>query len=157
MQITLPSKTLFDSDLSRYVDILRIPHFRGVLMRDELPNKPLDVECGILNLNTHTQRGSHWICWYKWGKDRYFFDSFGEAPPLELLKYLKTSAEFQSDALAIHRSAVIVQHWGTNECGSLCLFVLKSLSNGIPFSTILSFLSKRFVSSPLLSPLTINI
>ena len=90
MKITLPKQTMYDGELVRYVRILDIPNFRGVKMRDELPAKPFDVECGILNFNTHSQRGSHWVCWYKNDTERYYFDSYGEPPPLEMLPYLKT-------------------------------------------------------------------
>ena len=55
-------------------------------MRDELTGtRPREIECGILNLNNHTQRGSHWTCWFKVGKERYYFDSYGEPPPIKLL------------------------------------------------------------------------
>ena len=148
MRVTLPKQTMYDGELMRYVHILAIPHFRGIMMRDELPVKPLDVECGILNLNTHLQQGSHWICWYKHKKERYYFDSFGEPPPLELLRYLKTPTELKFNTPVIRRSAVTVQHYESNECGSLCLYVLKMLTNGIPFSAILSTLAKRCLHSP---------
>lgn len=156
MEITLPRDTMFDSDLNRYVHILSIPHFRGVMMRDELPSNPLNKECGILNLNTHNQSGSHWVCWYKNQNDRYFFDSFGEPPPMELLIYLKTNSEYQNHLPVIRRSAITVQHYYSNECGSLCLYMLKKLSKGISFPKILNELAERFSKIP--SPsLTINI
>ena len=120
---------MFNSDIMKYVSILSIPNFRGVLMRDELPIKPNEIECGILNLNTHKQLGSHWVCWYKDGTERYYFDSFGEPPPLELLHYLKTSTEINLDLPAIRRSSITVQRYGSNECGSLCLYVLKMLNS----------------------------
>ena len=46
---------------------LKIPYFRGVFMRNDLPRKPLKRECGILNLDgvSGTGRGTHWVCWYK--------------------------------------------------------------------------------------------
>ena len=40
MEVTLPQKTMSDSDIMKYVSILSIQNFRGVLMRDELPFKP---------------------------------------------------------------------------------------------------------------------
>ena len=156
MKINLPRDTMFNSDLEKYVDILSIPHFRGVMMRDELPNIPLKRETGILNLNTHDQSGSHWICWYKHNNDRYVFDSFGETPPIELIRYLKTPLEYQNALPVIHRSAVTVQHYNSNECGSLCLYMLKQLTNGKTFPKILTELGKRFTKSPT-PPLTINI
>ena len=156
MEVTLPQKTMSNSDILNYVSILSIRNFRGVLMRDELPIKPNNIECGILNLNTHKQLGSHWVCWYKNGMERYYFDSFGEPPPLELIHYLKTSAEIDLDLPAIRRSSVTVQRYGSNECGSLCLYVLKMLTKNKSFSMTLLALTKRFLQSPI-SNLTIKL
>ena len=46
-----------------------------------------EVECthteGKLNVHRRevecTQKGSHWASWYKDGKYRYYFDSYGES------------------------------------------------------------------------------
>ena len=88
--IRLPTSTMFDGELIHYVHRLGIPNFRGVKMRDELPSKPWKIKCGILNLNTSRQKGSHWVAWYKNGKERYYFDSFAEPPPIEMIYYLKS-------------------------------------------------------------------
>ena len=143
----LPRKALSDHDIMYYVARLKIPNFRIVCMRDELIGigRPLKNECGILNFQTHLQKGSHWTCWFKNGKDRYYFDSYGEPPPQELLKYLKTAAEYNLPA--IKRSAVTVQQDESSECGALCLYVLKKLSNGVQFSYILDRLLKRYEKS----------
>ena len=113
-------------------------------MRDELPPKTFKQECGILNFNTHDQQGSHWVCWFKSDNDRYYFDSFGESPPVELLTYLKTYEEMKNNSPVIRQSAVTVQHYESNECGSLCLFVLKKLSEKVKLSEILTYLSERY-------------
>lgn len=145
---------MYDGELIRYVDRLKIPDFRCVKMRDELPLKPHEKECGVLNFNTHNQAGSHWVCWYKSGIERYYFDSFGEPPPTELLTYLKTYEELRKNSPVIRRSAVTVQHYQSNECGSLCLFVLKKLSEKEPFCDILMTLLQRY-DHP--SPLILNV
>ena len=62
--IELPRRTLSDDDIMEYIQILKIPYFRGVKMCDELPLETRIYECGVLNLNIHTQKGSHWTCWY---------------------------------------------------------------------------------------------
>ena len=135
---------MYDSDILNYVRRLRIPNFRGVKMRDELPSKPRKIESGILNLNTSYEVGSHWVAWYKDGKERYYFDSFGEPPPIEMMQYLKSNRELELDLPAIRQNAVTVQHDISNECGSLCIFVLKQLSSGITFSKILETLQDRY-------------
>ena len=141
--MTLPTHTMYDGELLHLAERMKIPDFRGVKMRDELPTKPHNRECGILNFNTHDQQGSHWVAWYKSGSDRYYFDSYGEPPPMELVKYLKTYEEMREGLPVILQNALVVQHY-QNECGSLCLYVLKQLSRGVPFSEILTFLHRRY-------------
>ena len=148
MFVTLPELTTYDSDLLHYANILVIPNFQQVKMRDELGKTSSLHECGIINLNKHNQLGSHWTCYFRDGVNRYYFDSYGQPPPRELLEYLKTPLEMNQNAAVIHRSAVMVQHIDTDECGSLCLYVLKKLSDGEPFPEILTFLLKRFATSP---------
>ena len=156
MLVTLPESTTYDSDLTHYANILGIPNFQRVKMRDELAKTSLLHDCGIINLNKHNQLGSHWTCYFRDGVKRYYFDSYGQPPPRELLEYLKTPQEMTQNLAVIHRSAVMVQHIGTDECGSLCLFVLKKLSDGESFSEILTFLLNRFATSPS-SPLVIKV
>ena len=139
--ITLPIHTMYEGELLHLAEQMKIPDFRGVKMRDELPAKPHNRECGILNFNTVDQQGSHWVCWLKSGSDRVYFDSYAEPPPMELIKYLKTFKEMQEGLPVIRQNALIVQHY-QNECGSL--YVLKELSKGVPFSEILTFLRHRY-------------
>ena len=149
MFVTLPKSTMYDTDLEHYAKVLKIKKFRYVKMRDELQRSlPFLYECGIINLNTHDQAGSHWTCYFKNQDQRFYFDSYGQAPPDELIKYLKTPKELKENAAVIRRSAVVVQHLDSNECGSLCLYVLKKLSTGILFSEILNDLTKRFNQVP---------
>ena len=56
---------------------LRLTNFRGVFMKDQLNFTPIRNECGILNLNANSEPGSHWVCWFKHGNEKYYFDSFG--------------------------------------------------------------------------------
>ena len=149
MKVTLPRSTMSDQDILRFVTRIKIPNFRGVRMRDELAGtSPRCNECGVLNLETHSQQGTHWTCWFKEGKDRYYFDSYGEPPPLEIIKYLKTGNELKNDKPVIKRSAVTVQQDESSECGALCLYVLKKLSEGFLFPVILEGLLKRYDGPP---------
>ena len=63
-------------------------------MRDIIPQYPFSIECGIVNLNTSGQSGSHWVCYYRNGSDRIYFDSYGQITPVEIQRYLKTGSEF---------------------------------------------------------------
>ena len=134
----IPDKPLTNFELLDYAKQLNIPNFRGVFMRDELPNKPWAIECGIVNFNTSLEPGTHWVAYYKNKKERIAFDSYGQVILAELRDYLKTEKEKNEDV--IQRNTDIVQK-KTQICGHLCLYVLKSLSLGKTFREILDFLT----------------
>ena len=77
---------LTNLELDEYAGRLNIEHFRGVFMRDTLPQKPQPLECGIVNLNTSREPGRHWVCYFKDGNRRIYFDSFGQVTPPEIQK-----------------------------------------------------------------------
>ena len=136
--LTIPDKPLSNFELLDYAKQLNIPNFRGVFMRDELPNKPWLNESGIVNLNTSLEPGSHWVAYYKNGKNRIAFDSFGQVILRELSDYLKQE---EKNEPVIQRNTDIVQKFNTQVCGHLCLYVLKSLSLGKTFREILDSLT----------------
>ncbi|CAF3368036.1 unnamed protein product [Rotaria socialis] len=69
---------------------LNIQNFRGVFMRDVLPQYSKNIECGILNLDSINGSGTHWTCWIKQSENLcYYFDSFGVNPPIEFKNYVK--------------------------------------------------------------------
>ena len=140
-------KGLTNIDLIKYAQSLKIDHFRGVFMRDTLPHTPHKCECGIVNLNTSHQPGSHWVCYYidKDQKTKIYFDSFGQITPIEVQKYLKTKNEFEMEKGVIQRNTDIVQHVNTHVCGHLCLFVLTSLMREhLSFQDILNKLNDGY-------------
>ena len=105
-------------------------------MRDTLPDKPREKECGILNLNKSSEPGSHWVAFFKDRDKRIYFDSFGQVVPSELSKYLKTSTEFSEDKPVIQRNTDIVQKENEMNCGHLCIYALYNLSQGKDFEEI---------------------
>ena len=86
--ISIPDKALSNVDIMYYKEVLNIPNFRGVFMRDELPKNPYDIECGIVNFNTSLEPGSHWVAYYK-NNDRIYFDSYGQVILDEVKNLLK--------------------------------------------------------------------
>ena len=137
--IQIPDKALTNFELLEYCKQLDIKTLRGVFARDSLPAYPKENECGIVNFNTSSEPGSHWVCYFKTGNDRIYFDSYGQITPYEVQKYLKTKSEI--DKQVIKRNTDIVQPAGTQICGHLCLYVLKSLSDGIEFYDVLKTLT----------------
>ena len=87
--LQLPNRALSNFDILKYVDQLGIPHFRGVFMKDTLPNAPLTNECRIVNFNASSKPRSHWVGYYKTGDLRIYLDSSGKITLYEIQKYLK--------------------------------------------------------------------
>lgn len=98
-----------------YATCLRIPHFRGVFMRDDLPERPLFNESGIVNLDNTSGPGTHWVCYKKMDNKVFYFDSLGNLPPPnELLQYFKSADD-------IMYNYDVKQKGNTSICGHLCL------------------------------------
>ncbi len=119
---------LSNFDLEKLAKELKIKNFRGVFMRDTLPYKIKEKECGIVNLDSIENDGTHWVCYYKNRNKKLYFDSFGLDPPNEIKGYLGDN---------VLMSTFQVQKLGTNHCGHLCLRVLYELSNGFSFEDII--------------------
>ena len=88
-ELDIPSEHgLTNFDLVLYIKQLKVPYFRGVFMRDELPKNSNPIECGIMNLNKSERIGSHWVCFVRNKKDRIYFDSFGQITTTYLCRSL---------------------------------------------------------------------
>lgn len=113
----LPNRALTSRDIEAFVKRHGIPHFRGVFMRDNLPQKPRQYECMIVNQDSSGNIGTHWICFVKTCNDVFYFDSFGRlSPAREVLAYL--------DGCRIYYNAHQYQRFDTIICGHLCLCFL---------------------------------
>lgn len=97
--------------------------FRGVFMRDSLPRLCKSVECGVINLDSFKNNGTHWCAYYKCKKNCMYFDSFGNLPPpIELVHYLGSSCR-------IVYNYDRYQDFNTIICGQLCLLFLYEIQN----------------------------
>lgn len=111
----LPKRALYSDELFKYVKLLKIPHFKGVFMRDTLPKqKPTSYESAIINLDVSRNMGTHWVAYIKKGNIVEYFDSFGNLkPPKELVNYLgKVKILYNNETY---------QKYNQNNCGHLCL------------------------------------
>jgi len=125
-------------------------------MRDQLPKTPNNYEFGVLNLDSSENSGTHWTLWFKKERNKFYFDSFGMEPPIELIKYLGGTlcgtlcpgnvvagpGNFVAGK-GIICSLFKIQEFGTNYCGHLCLFVLLKLLQGEKFENIILDLNGR--------------
>ena len=75
--VVLPNKPLSNLQIIDAAKKLSLDGFRGVFLRDTLPTKTKLNECGILNLDSSLGDGTHWVMWFKKGKEKFYFDSYG--------------------------------------------------------------------------------
>ena len=123
------NKPLNNFELEDAVKKLKIPSFRGVFLLDTLPKKPNRKECGIVNFDKSGGPVTHWVAWYKNGKNKIYFDSSGVQPPIEVIRYLGKPIYYNTDQ---------VQLAGEVFCGHLCFYFLKELSAGHEFQSFLN-------------------
>ena len=72
--VTLPNKPLSNLEIIDAAKRLSVNWFRWVFLRDTLPTKTKLNECGILNLDSSSGDGTHWVMWFKKGKDKFYFE-----------------------------------------------------------------------------------
>lgn len=94
---------------------MKIPHFRGVFMRNGLPKSgPFKHESGIINLDDNDGSGTHWVAYKKSNNNVIYFDSFGDLqPPIEFISYAGVGS--------VNYNYKQYQTYDTVECGHLCL------------------------------------
>ena len=64
--LVLPNEPLSNIQLISAAKKLKIKNFKGVFVRDRLPEKQSrNAECGILNLDSSFGPGTHWTVWYR--------------------------------------------------------------------------------------------
>ena len=116
--VSLQNKPLSNLEIIDAAKNLSLYGFRGAFLRDTFPTKTKLNECGILNLDSSPGDGTHWVMFFKKGKEKFYFDSYGVQPPSELNAYLKSPIFYNSER---------VQQNGEVFCVHLCLFALKHL------------------------------
>ena len=129
--VVLPNKLLSNLEISDAAKKLSLYGFRGVFFRGTLPRKPILNEWGILNLDSSSGDGTHWVMWFKKGKQKFYFYCYGVQPPSELIAYHMSSIFYNSER---------VQQKGEVFCGHLCLFTLKQLSLGNNLQAVINYL-----------------
>lgn len=122
-------------EVDKMANNLKIPNYRGCMMMDELRNiKPNDCECAVINLQSSSKNGSHWVAYYKKYNNKYYFCSYGGPIPVGIKNYL-------GSPIKCHNFQI--QSFNSVECGELCILFLYLMSKGLEFEdVILSMLDK---------------
>ena len=102
------------------------PRSNGVYSRDNLPNKIKDGAY-VINLDEHSDIGTHWVALYVKSNDITYFDSLGvEHIPKEIIKFIS-----RKNVIA---NIFRIQAYDSIMCGYFCIgfinfmFKVKSLT-----------------------------
>lgn len=128
----LPQRPLTNIDFLKYSKSLKIPYFRGVYMRNDLPRTGPKKYEAIINLDEKNGPGTHWAAYQKIDNTVTYFDSFGNLqPPRELVKYFEVGDGGSSGSknIIIKYNRERYQKFNTFNCGYLCLEFLLNKSN----------------------------
>lgn len=116
-----------------------------IYMQDEICGMKIDVnQSAIINLQSTGQQGSHWVCAIRTENDHIYFDSFGLPPLHTIISYLRSTP-----IAHIKRNTIVVQHYESQICGSLCLYVINQIFAGESFGKILLCLRQKFENKSL--------
>lgn len=93
----------------------------GVFPKNTLKNVPIQNGGYVINLDDDDGAGTHWVGFYIQGNDAIYFDSFGQVPPLSVIKYCKNKKFIHSN--------FIIQNLNQVACGYYQLAFLHYMTN----------------------------
>jgi hypothetical protein len=138
---------LYGDQIDKIMDVHK--QFIGTVAVDELPTLVpyvhKDAPIGfVINLDKHNQKGSHWCAIYidpVHSKSVEWFNSYGEAPPLDVLKGLKAIvAKINPNYfLKMKINRVIQQNNTSSNCGYFAMHFLLERMRGKSFSAATGF------------------
>ena len=128
--VVLPNKPLSNLEIIYAAKKLSLYGFRGVFLRDTSYKRKIK-RMWILNFDSFSGDDTHWVMWFKKGKNKFYFDSYGVQLPSELIAYLEPPIFYNSERVQ-QNAEVFFRH--------LCLFALKQLSLGNNLQTVINYL-----------------
>jgi hypothetical protein len=114
-----------DSKLEKY----KSKGFIGTFMKDKIPikeikNHPLPLGL-VINLDNDSGPGTHWVCLFITPLYQVYFDSFGQPPPIQVMKLM---SKFKS--IPKYYNSTQLQQLSSQACGYFVIFILEHLFNG---------------------------
>jgi hypothetical protein len=148
------SDGIYGDQINKIMDVHK--QFIGTVAVDELPsllpyvhkNAPIAF---IVNLDKHTQPGSHWCSVYidpVNSKSVEWFNSYGEAPPLDVLKGLKALIRKMDPAfyLTFKINRVVHQNEKSSNCGYFAMQFLLERMRGKSFADATGFNDEKKIN-----------
>ena len=131
---------LSDFQIKDKCEELKILNFTGIFMRNKFTGKSSKNECLILNHDHSSNEGTHWTCLFVEDNVAYYFDSFGFAPPLEIISYT-------SNCIDRNSSSDRIQKFNQVLCGHFCIYMLHQLSNECSYWNFYDILDELYVEN----------
>lgn len=115
ISLDITMKTLSDGELRQLCKKYNV-NINGIVNRDTLP--PLKEGWTIMNLDLHTNDGTHWTCYKVNAKQPHFYmDAFGIEPPQKLHDQLGKFVYNQKEIQSMHSCSC---GWFCIACIMLC-------------------------------------
>ena len=126
---------MWSTDIEQVIsNIHKRIHFLGCFPLDQLPNFPtqLPTSC-IINTQTSTEEGEHWIALILTKKYCFYFDSFG-LPIINqrIIEYLNPYYT------VVRHSDVCIQHFESDKCGEFCIMFVTQVESKKTYERFIS-------------------
>jgi hypothetical protein len=108
-------------DTNEIKDLLQnVPNFIGVFPIDKLPKLNVATNAKlVVNLDPSNLPGTHWVAIALRDGKGYYFDSYGDFPPMEIQQWLaRNSRDWTYNSTVLQSPSSLV-------CGHLCVNFLK--------------------------------
>ena len=116
----MPPHPLTNFEIMKYYE--NESRLNGVYSRDNLANKIKD-RAYVINLDEHSDIGTHWIALYVRSNDISYFDSFGvEHIPKKIKEFLKNKS--------IKTNIFRIQAYDSIMCGYFCIVFINFIFKG---------------------------
>src|SRR5207244_2885540 len=131
------STILNSEEVNNYGKKLNMNFYKPHCMLDELVGKAESRESRVVNLDKSSGPGTHYVCYYRFGNNKIFYDSFGLTLPIKIQKYIinkKTIIEINIKKLKRKRKIIKILYYSSVILSISLSGVIVSLS---PFIGIL--------------------
>lgn len=122
-------------------ELKKYPKFKGVFSADKLPRvNTLPKEFGlILNLDNSGEPGSHWVAIHKDTDSIHYYDSFGDPPSEQTMKWFKILVQEEPKMLKLKINSIKSQDVDSDSCGPLATMFLTKMFEGATFKNATGF------------------
>ena len=134
----IPPHSLINFEIQKYYQ--SEPRFNGVYSRDNLHDK---VKYGpyVINLDQHSDLGTHWIALYILNNEVIYFDSFGvEHIPKEIKNFIRGSI----DKFTIVTNIFRIQAYDSVMCGCFCVVFIDFMLKGKSLTDFTNLFSPNY-------------